>query len=83
MTSQELDLVVHATHEAGFKVGGIGAVLAGLLSSTTYNNSVQRTLLVGPMKTADPVEMDRLSAPENQLEIIYSSLRIKDGMILI
>ena len=25
------DLVVHATHEAGLKVGGIGAVLDGLL----------------------------------------------------
>jgi hypothetical protein len=73
MASQELDLVVHATHEAGFKVGGIGAVLDGLLSSSIYNGAVQRTLLVGPMETANPVQMDRLIAPDNKLEIIYSS----------
>ena len=28
-----IPLVVHATHEAGLKLGGIGAVLDGLLSA--------------------------------------------------
>ena len=80
MVSQAFDLVVHATHEAGFKVGGIGAVLDGLLSSSTYNAAVARTLLVGPMDTANPVEMARLIAPANKLVIIYSSWHQVDAV---
>jgi hypothetical protein len=67
------ELVVHATHEAGIKVGGIGAALDGLLNSGAYQVSVQRTILVGPMNTRDDVEMERLVNPENRLEVEYSS----------
>ena len=35
-----IPLVIHATHEAGVKVGGIGAVLDGLLGADVYNHSV-------------------------------------------
>lgn len=68
-----LNLVVHATHEAGVKVGGIGAVLDGLLSSEHYNRQVGETLLVGPMDTDDRTAMERLTSPRNRLEIRYSS----------
>lgn len=66
-------LVVHATHEAGIKVGGIGAALDGILSSGSYLLGVQRTILVGPMNTRDDVEMERLVSPNNRLNVEYSS----------
>ena len=73
MAGSQFGLVVHATHEAGFKVGGIGATLAGLLASSAYNAAVARTVLVGPMNTASPTEMARLTAPDSGLQIVYSS----------
>ena len=66
-------LVVHATHEAGIKVGGIGAVLDGMLSSGAYLLNVERTILVGSMNTQNDVEMERLVSPGNKLEVEYSS----------
>ena len=48
MSPQRIPLVVHVTHEAGVKLGGIGAVLDGLLGSSAYNASVARTILTGP-----------------------------------
>lgn len=68
-----VDLLVHATHEAGVKVGGIGAVLDGLLSAQAYVDNVARTILVGPMDTQNLEEMERLTSPRNRLEIAYSS----------
>jgi len=73
MQESQFDLVVHATHEAGFKVGGIGAVLDGLLGAAAYNAAVGRSILVGPMDTANAIEMARLTDPRNKLQIIYSS----------
>ena len=70
-----IDLVVHATHEAGVKFGGIGAVLTGLLGAPAYNQHVARTILVGPMDTGSRAEMERLTAARNQLEIRYYSGR--------
>jgi len=69
----DFDLIVHATHEAGLKLGGIGAVLDGLLSAPSYLAHVRRTVLVGPMDTTAKAEMERLVAPRNQLEVRYSS----------
>lgn len=71
---RKIDLVVHATHEAGLKVGGIGAVLDGLLSSEGYNKNVKRSILVGPFNLDDPIEMERLTAPRNRFSVRYSSL---------
>lgn len=71
---RKLDLVVHATHEAGLKVGGIGAVLDGLLSSESYNKNVKRTILVGPFNLDNAVEMERLTAARNRFTVRYSSL---------
>ena len=41
--------VVHVTHEAVHKVGGIGAVLSGMITAASYRGAVQRTILVGPL----------------------------------
>ena len=41
--------IAHITHEAVEKVGGIGAVLQGLLTSRAYREAVERSILVGPL----------------------------------
>jgi hypothetical protein len=41
--------VVHVTHEAAEKVGGIGAVIAGLVNAEAYRETVSRTVLLGPL----------------------------------
>ena len=41
--------VVHVTHEAVHKVGGIGAVLQGLVTAPPYADHVDRTILLGPL----------------------------------
>jgi glycosyltransferase involved in cell wall biosynthesis len=41
------------THEAVLKVGGIGAVLAGLLTSRHYKSTVKRTVFVGALSEED------------------------------
>ena len=74
MPTNHIALLIHATHEAGLKLGGIGAVLDGLLGSAAYNAAVGRTILVGPINVWNPVEMERLTAPANRLRIIYSSI---------
>jgi hypothetical protein len=74
MSQLPIPLVVHVTHEAGVKVGGIGAVLDGFLSSPAYNHAINRTLLVGPLNVYDWMAMDRLTSPANHLTIIYSSI---------
>jgi len=39
--------LIHITHEAREKMGGIGAVLEGLLTTRAYQSAVARTILVG------------------------------------
>ena len=76
-----IPLVIHATHEAGTKMGGIGSVLEGLLGARTYNEKVERTCLVGPMFGWDALQMDRLNSQRHDLQIHYSSLHgIHDGV---
>lgn len=77
MLPPELDLVVHSTHEAGAKIGGIGAVLEGILPQPAYNQIVHRTILAGPFNAANQAEMERLRAPANRLRIEYS---VPDGI---
>lgn len=74
MLTPEIDLVVHATHEAGAKVGGIGAVLDGILSDAAYNRVVARTVLVGPYDPSNLTELERICAPANKFQTIYSTL---------
>ena len=66
-----IDLLVHATHEAGVKVGGIGAVLNGLLGARAYHDAVGRTIVVGPYNVQNQEEMARLFAPGNKLRLFY------------
>ncbi len=72
--AKRIPLVIHATHEAGVKVGGIGAVLDGLSAADAYAAEVERSILVGPMLGWDTTFMDRLNSPRNKLMIRYSSL---------
>ena len=54
-----MSIVVHVTHEAIQKMGGIGAVLEGLLTTRSYNEAIERTFLVGPLfPGADLGELD-------------------------
>ncbi len=70
-----IDLLVHVTHEAGVKVGGIGAVLNGLLGADAYQQAVTRTIVVGPYNVDNPGEMARLFAPDNGLRLLYARHR--------
>jgi hypothetical protein len=63
--------VVHVTHEAIQKIGGIGAVLHGLLTSRVYLKSAPRNILVGPYWHGEAVGDARLGAGG---EVLYSSL---------
>ena len=74
MPSFHAPLIVHASHEAGLPLGGIGAVLDGMLRSPAYNAAVGRTILAGPLNVDNQAEMQRLTAPANRLTIIYSSI---------
>ena len=42
-------IVVHLTHEATHKIGGIGAVLEGIFTSPAYLAGVERSLVIGPL----------------------------------
>lgn len=67
--------VVHVTHEAVEKVGGIGAVLEGLLTSHTYNRHTDRTVMVCPLFSLQGSAETRLGKDG---EVLYSSV---DGLI--
>ncbi len=66
-----MQTVVHVTHEAIHKFGGIGAVLQGLLTSRTYLERASRNILVGPFWPSDDQGERRLGASG---EVLYSSL---------
>jgi hypothetical protein len=63
--------LVHVTHEAIQQIGGIGAVLRGLITADAYQQAVSRTMLVGPLFATDPRDVRRLG-PDS--EILYSVL---------
>jgi hypothetical protein len=67
------NILVHATHEAGVKFGGIGAVLDGLLSTPSYLAQVDRSICVGAFHADNPAELERLLSPRNRLSIFYYS----------
>ena len=64
-------IAVHVTHEAVEKMGGIGAVIEGLVTTHAYGRAFSRTLLVGPLLETDRPAAERLG-PGGQ--VIYSSL---------
>lgn len=63
--------VVHVTHEAVQKIGGIGAVLEGLITCPEYVQGVHRTILLCPLFSRDGDGDSRLG-PEG--EVLYSSI---------
>jgi hypothetical protein len=67
--------VVHVTHEAAGKIGGIGAVLEGMFTSSAYNDQVERTILVCPLFSTEGSVSNRLGEGG---EVLYSSL---DGLV--
>ena len=67
--------VVHVTHEAAAKVGGIGAVLEGIFTSSAYLDAVGRSILISPLFTSEGSVSQRLG---NDGEVLYSSI---DGFI--
>src|SRR5687768_374178 len=66
-----MQTVVHVTHEAIQKVGGIGAVLQGLLTSNVYLKKAKRNILVGPYWPGEDRGEQRLGP---QGEVLYSSM---------
>lgn len=52
--------IAHVTHEAVQKIGGIGAVLDGLITARPYREAVGRTILVGPLFSRRGAAADRL-----------------------
>lgn len=66
-----MQTVVHVTHEAIQKVGGIGAVLQGLFTSAVYLAGARRNILAGLYWHTDQTGEQRLG-PEG--EVLYSSL---------
>jgi hypothetical protein len=63
--------IAHVTHEAIYKVGGIGAVLEGLLTSEPYRAADFRTILIGPLFPSEGGLETRLG---EEGEVLYSSL---------
>ncbi len=63
--------IVHVTHEAVLKIGGIGTVLEGLITAPQYVDAVDRTILLCPLFSTDGGVDDRLG-PEG--EVLYSSI---------
>lgn len=66
--------LVHVTHEAVQKIGGIGAVLQGVFTSRNYNKAFERTIVLGPLFTTEGAAEDRLGSSG---EVLYSSV---DGL---
>lgn len=66
-----MQTAVHVTHEALEKIGGIGAVLHGLLTSAAYLKAVPRNILVGIYWPGEGVGEHRLGRDG---EVLYSSL---------
>jgi hypothetical protein len=66
---------VHVTHETVGKVGGIGAVLQGFFTCESYLNTVERSILVGPLFTTEGSSSERLGEDG---EVLYSSI---DGFV--
>jgi hypothetical protein len=67
--------LVHVTHEAVGKIGGIGAVLQGLFTCNSYLEAVSRSIIVGPLFSTEGPVSNRLG---DNSEVLYSSI---DGLV--
>ncbi len=66
-----MSIAFHITHEAIRKVGGIGAVLHGLITTDAYRNRFSRTILVGPLFEFSGEKEEIIG---KEAKILYSSL---------
>ena len=64
--------LAHVTHEAVEKIGGIGTVLEGLITSPVYQEHVGRTVLIGPLATH--LEVDPRARLGEEGTVLYSSI---------
>lgn len=64
--------LAHVTHEAVEKLGGIGTVLEGLITSPVYQEHVARSILVGPCQTHVAVDPTKRLGEEGT--VLYSSV---------
>lgn len=64
--------IAHVTHEAVEKVGGIGTVLEGLMTSPVYQENVDRSILVGPCGTHLQIDPTRRLGKDGR--VFYSSV---------
>jgi hypothetical protein len=64
--------LAHVTHEAVEKIGGIGTVLEGLITSPLYKENVKRTILVGPC--AANIEADPANRLGEHGHVLYSGV---------
>lgn len=64
--------LAHVTHEAVEKLGGIGTVLEGLITSPVYQKHVGRSILVGPCQTH--VAVDPTKRLGDTGTVLYSSV---------
>ena len=61
-------VIAHVAHESVRKIGGIGAVLEGLITAEAYQARVRRTLLIGPITDVDEeAQLERIGV------VLYSS----------
>ncbi len=70
--------LAHVTHEAVEKLGGIGTVLEGLMTSPVYQQHVKRSILVGPCQTHVAVDPHKRLGEEGT--VLYSSVDEIDQM---
>jgi glycosyltransferase involved in cell wall biosynthesis len=64
-------IVVHVTHEAVERIGGISTAIAGLTTADAYGQAVQRTILLGPLLSTNAPVNRRLGEGGH---VLYSSL---------
>lgn len=62
----------HITHEAAEKIGGIGSVLEGFITSAVYQQHVKRTILIGPYSNHLEVEAGERLGPDGR--VLYSTI---------
>lgn len=62
----------HITHEAAEKIGGIGTVLEGILTSPVYQKHVERSILIGPF--AEHLQSEPHERLGRDSEVLYSSM---------
>jgi len=72
--------LAHVTHEAVEKLGGIGTVLEGLITSPVYQKHVSRSILVGSCQTHVAVDPHKRLGDEGT--VLYSSVDSIDALDL-